>query len=225
MAKRIAVLFDADNVNCHTASATLDRLADRGNVVVARAVGDFSTASLANWIGCARERGIDLVMQPGLGKGKKATDIRLTIEAMDITHAGRVDTVALVSHDADFTPLALRLRNAGISVLGFSHVEPSAAFKAACSGFEVLGQDVPKATLATEVKLAKADQAQLKKIIEAALAAGPLKGTKLRAAIRAEDADLVARLQGKGKFVKVLVQHGLVHRVDDDLVTAVPRSS
>jgi hypothetical protein len=113
MAKRIAVLFDAENINCEIAAQALDLLSARGNVVIRRSVGDFSTASLLGWIACARERGIDLVMQPGLGKGKNASDIRLTIEAMDIIHTAKVDTVALVA-----TTLILRHSLCGCAMPG-----------------------------------------------------------------------------------------------------------
>lgn len=78
---RIAVSFDAENINCTTAKAALVRLRQRGQTDIRRAVGDFSMASLQHWIDCAREEAIELVMQPSLGKGKNAADIRLTIEA------------------------------------------------------------------------------------------------------------------------------------------------
>jgi len=233
MAMRIAVLFDAENIDCPTAEGVLSHLATRGTVVLQRAVGDFSTDTLHGWLACARIHGIDLVLQPGLGKGKNAADIRLTIEAMDLAHTGRVDAVALVSHDGDFTPLALRLRDSGMIVLGFGRVEPSADFKAACNEFRVIGKPVSKPVAAAKPvsvpkpgavpALAGADVAKLKQLVAAACAGGPIAGGALGLSIRKAEPGLVVRL-GKGKFIKSLVAHGLVTRVgkDANLVAAGP---
>lgn len=222
---RIAVLFDAENINCETALRALARLNSLGNVQIKRAVGDFSASGLANWIGCARENGIELVLQPSLGKGKNGADIKLTIEAMDIVHQRSVNAVALVTRDRDFTPLALRLREAGLSVLGFAQTAPSPAFAAACLRFEVIGAaadvtqkpvQAPKPTpsvAAIAMKLDDGEKARLRRIVIAASKGGSVMLSTLKTAIEADAADLAPRLSGKGKFLKTLVAHGLVERV------------
>lgn len=220
---QIAALFDAENIDCATACRSIDLLAARGRIAVLRAVGDFSLAGLAGWISCARDHGIELVMQPGLGKGKNSADIRLTIEAMDIVHQGRVDMVALVTHDSDFTPLALRLRHAGIAVLGIGRVLPSPAFRAACSSFELVGlPPAPARPVAAKPtpprpaeapKLDKAQLARLQRVIVAASEQGAIAPVSLNKAIVAAEPELATRLSGDGKFLKRLVAHGLVKRV------------
>jgi hypothetical protein len=121
----------------------------------------------------------------------------------------------------------LRLRNAGLSVLGFSRREPGAGFRAACSDFEVIDEPAPKVSIPVASTLTPADVRMLRKIIEVALAAGPIRAPLLRVAIRESDASLAARLPSNGKFVKTLEQHGLVQRVDksSDLVAPVSRAA
>ncbi|MEO9297238.1 NYN domain-containing protein [Devosia alba] len=215
--KRIAVLFDAENINCETALNALDALAPLGTVQIKRAVGDFSSASLAGWIGCGRDRGIDLVLQPSLGKGKNGAEIKLTIEAMDIVHQARIDAIALVTRDRDFTPLAMRLRDAGLLVLGFAQAEPSASFRVACSSFVVIG--APPPITATPAKSApgpildRSELARLRRLVLLASHNGPITPTALTRAIISAEPDLATRLSGQGKFLRTLVAHGLVERV------------
>ncbi|HTM76151.1 MAG TPA: NYN domain-containing protein, partial [Devosia sp.] len=118
-ASRIAVLFDAENCAADAVAPVLQQLRLRGTVCIRRAIGDFSGSLLAPWVQQARLCGIELIMQPSLGRGKNSADIMLAVEAMDILHGGAVGAIALVSSDRDFTPLALRLRRSGLDVLGF----------------------------------------------------------------------------------------------------------
>jgi uncharacterized LabA/DUF88 family protein len=43
----------------------------------------------------------------------------LIIDAMDLLYAGALDGFCIVSSDSDFTPLASRIRENGLSVYGF----------------------------------------------------------------------------------------------------------
>lgn len=47
-------------------------------------------------------------------QGKSSVDQRIAIDAVDILHAGRVGTIALVTNDTDFVPLLHRLREGNI---------------------------------------------------------------------------------------------------------------
>lgn len=214
---RIAVLFDAENVNCETAERVLAALARLGLVQIRKAVGDFSALGLARWIGCCTDNGIELVMQPTLGKGKNSADIRLTIEAMDIAHRGHVDTVALVTRDRDFAPLAQRLRDAGLVVLGFAENEPNVAFRQACSRFEVIGAVMapvgPAPKPAPLPAFDKEELQRLRKVIAEASGAAPVASSTLAAAMRKAEPALQARLGGEGKFQKALLALALVEIV------------
>jgi uncharacterized LabA/DUF88 family protein len=133
--RQIAVLFDAENIGAGCIEPVLSQLAQRGQVTTAKAVGDFAEPSLGPWKAEASRHGLMLVLQPSLGKGKNSADIRLAIEAMNLAHRGQVDTIALVSNDRDFTPLALHLRDMGLAVHGFGTSKAPAAFQAACTLF------------------------------------------------------------------------------------------
>ena len=68
-------------------------------------------------------------------KGKNATDMRLTIDALDLLYRGRVDGFGLMSSDSDFMPLAMRLRQDGLPVYGFGTAKTPSSFVQACSRF------------------------------------------------------------------------------------------
>lgn len=225
-ASRIAALFDAENCAADLAAPVLQQLSLRGTVSIRRAIGDFSGNLLAPWVAQARLCGIELILQPSLGKGKNSADILLAVEAMDILHAGGVGTIALVSSDRDFTPLALRLRGRGLEVLGFGRAGTDGAFQAACSQFFVLGAAPRVAAVAqpktapppAKVALVHLSAEEKMCLLQAAqtacrTAGGPIAHLALRNAIITADPALATKLSGSGKFLKTLVAHSIVERV------------
>jgi uncharacterized LabA/DUF88 family protein len=93
--------------------------------------------------------------------GKNATDSSLIIDAMDLMHTGRFDGMCLVSSDSDFTRLAQRLREEGLTVYGFGERKTPDAFVQACDKFiytEVLRPEAP--VEAVEVKHATSEVAK-----------------------------------------------------------------
>lgn len=73
-----------------------------------------------------------------VGVGQDAADIALVIDALDLMHSGRFDAFCLVSSDADFTPLALRLREQGMAVYGLGEERAPGSFRRACNEFRCL---------------------------------------------------------------------------------------
>src|SRR3546814_7537672 len=67
--------------------------------------------------------------------GKNASDMAMVIDAMDLLYARNLDGFAIVSSDADFTPLVMRLRNDGVAVYGFGEEKTPEPFVKACSVF------------------------------------------------------------------------------------------
>src|SRR5262249_42509481 len=67
--------------------------------------------------------------------GKNATDAAMVIDAMDLLYSGRFDGFCLVSSDSDFTRLAARLRESGMTVYGFGERKTPKPFVAACDKF------------------------------------------------------------------------------------------
>lgn len=141
---RIAVLIDADNAPAKKIGAILSQVAKSGNAHVRRAYGDWKNSHLKGWEERLQEFAIAPVQQFAYTKGKNASDIAMVIDAMDLLHAGVADGFAIVSSDADFTPLVMRLRQSGAEVLGFGADKAPAAFVNACSRFyklETLQED------------------------------------------------------------------------------------
>lgn len=141
---RIAVLIDADNAPASKVGAILSQVAKSGNAHVRRAYGDWKNNHLKGWESRLQEFAIAPVQQFAYTKGKNASDIAMVIDAMDLLHAGVADGFAIVSSDADFTPLVMRLRQSGAEVLGFGGEKAPKAFKNACSTFyqlETLRED------------------------------------------------------------------------------------
>ena len=59
----------------------------------------------------------------------------MVIDAMDLLYARSVDAFAIVSSDADFTPLVMRILTDGLKVYGFGEKKTPEPFVNACSQF------------------------------------------------------------------------------------------
>lgn len=141
--KRLAVLIDADNASKADLQLILEEVTRFGTPTIKRAYGDWSSSVLSGWKDVLLNLGAVAVQQYAYTKGKNATDAAMIIDAMDFLHSGRVDGFVLISSDSDFTPLALRIREAGLLVVGVGEEKTPAPFVTACDVFrrvEVLRQ-------------------------------------------------------------------------------------
>ena len=68
-------------------------------------------------------------------RGKNSTDSALIIDAMDLLYAGNLEGFVIVSSDSDFTRLATRLRESGMTVYGLGRRNTPEAFVSACDQF------------------------------------------------------------------------------------------
>jgi hypothetical protein len=133
--KKFAVLIDADNSSINAIPSVLEEVAKYGIASVKRVYGDWSSETLKNWRDVLLPHAITPVQQFAYTKGKDATDMILIIDAMDLLYAGALDGFCIVSSDSDFTPLASRIRENGLSVYGFGKKTTPEAFKRACDKF------------------------------------------------------------------------------------------
>ena len=88
-------------------------LAELGTVNVRRVYGNWSKPALKGWSDMSIKHGIEPQQQFDLTKGKNATDMKMTIDAMDLLFRGRIDGFGIMSSDSDFMPLATRIRQDG----------------------------------------------------------------------------------------------------------------
>jgi uncharacterized protein (TIGR00288 family) len=141
--KRIALLIDADNAPASKIDVVLAEVARYGAANVRRAYGNWKSPAMKGWEAVLHEYAIRPIQQFAYSKGKNASDMAMVIDAMDLLYAGRLDAFAIVSSDADFTPLVMRILTEGVKVYGFGARQTPEPFVNACSKFtyvEALGQ-------------------------------------------------------------------------------------
>ena len=138
--KNIALLIDADNTTPLGIDPVLTVMAELGQVNIRRAYGNFAKDNLAKWGAITGKYGIRPQQQFDVSKGKNATDMAMTIDAIDLLYQGKVDGFGLMTSDSDFTPLVTRLRQDGIVVYGFGEKKTPVAFKTACTRFIDINQ-------------------------------------------------------------------------------------
>ena len=134
-AERLAVLIDSDNTTASVATELLEEIAKYGTPTVKRAYGDWTTTNLVGWKEELLRHAIQPVQQFAYTRGKNATDSALIIDAMDLLYAGNLEGFVIVSSDSDFTRLATRLRESGMTVYGLGRRSTPEPFVAACDRF------------------------------------------------------------------------------------------
>ncbi len=133
--QKLAVMIDADNAQASICSELLAEIAKFGIASVKRAYGDWTTTNLKGWKDHLHKHAIQPIQQFSYTIGKNSTDSSLIIDSMDLLHEGRLDGFCLVSSDSDFTRLATRIRESGLTVYGFGEKKTPEAFVSACDKF------------------------------------------------------------------------------------------
>ena len=133
--KNIALLIDADNASPDSLDPVLTVLADLGTVNIRRVYGNWRKPALKGWSAMIHRHAIEPQQQFDLTKGKNATDMKMTIDAMDLLYSRRVDGFGILSSDSDFMPIAMRIRQDGIPVYGFGSDKTPEGFRQACTRF------------------------------------------------------------------------------------------
>jgi uncharacterized protein (TIGR00288 family) len=135
----IALLIDADNASPEHLDELLLVLGELGTINIRRAYGNWAKASLKGWGNLTGSHSIVPMQQFDVVKGKSATDMRMTIDAMDLLYRGNVDGFGIMSSDSDFLPLAQRIREDGLPVYGFGAAKTPVSFQQACTRFFDVG--------------------------------------------------------------------------------------
>jgi uncharacterized LabA/DUF88 family protein len=198
-AARLAVLIDADNAQPHIVDALLAEIAKYGTAHVKRAYGDWTTGALRGWKDQLLAQSIQPIQQFAYTRGKNATDAAMVIDAMDLLYSGRFDGFCIVSSDSDFTRLAARIRESGLTVYGFGERKTPKPFVAACDKFIYI-ENLSYAEGAVEP--AGEPRAQTARASAAQLKADNALVSRLRNAIEAaSDDDGWAQLASVGQII------------------------
>ena len=135
---KFAVLIDADNVSVKYIKIILDEISKDGVATYKRIYGDWTNPALVSWKSTLLDNSVLPIQQYSYTTGKNSTDSAMIIDAMDILYSEQVDGFCLVSSDSDFTRLAARLRESGMTVIGMGESKTPNSFIAACNKFKYL---------------------------------------------------------------------------------------
>ncbi|MEZ4905218.1 MAG: NYN domain-containing protein [Spirosomataceae bacterium] len=153
--ERLAVLIDADNVPYANIKEMLEEIAKNGTPTIKRIYADWTKPTVSGWKGVLLENAITPIQQYSYTTGKNSSDSAMIIDAMDILYSEKVDGFCIVSSDSDFTRLAIRLREAGMKVLGFGEKKTPQPFITACDKFIYIEILKPELEVQTEIKSKK----------------------------------------------------------------------
>jgi uncharacterized protein (TIGR00288 family) len=131
----IALFIDCDNISHRSIEGIINELSKYGIVNIRYAYGNWTKDNLKNWEEKLLQFAIKPIQQFDYSKNKNATDILMTIDAIDLLHTKDIDAFAFATSDSDFTPVVMRVQAEGIKVYGFGEKKTPKPFMAACSQF------------------------------------------------------------------------------------------
>lgn len=169
---RLAVLIDADNIPYGNVKGIMEEIARYGTPTFKRIYGDWTKPNLSGWKAVLLENAITPIQQYSYTTGKNSTDSAMIIDAMDILYSGRTDGFCIVSSDSDFTRLAIRLREAGMRVIGIGEKKTPNPFIVACDKFiyiEVISATLDKKAPKMGTELPVVQKSELIRIISIAI--------------------------------------------------------
>lgn len=133
--QKIVLLIDADNTQISKMEAVIQEISTHGRIVVKRAYGNWKKEALKNWENELKRLAIKAEQQFDYVSGKNATDMALVIGTLDLLHSNLYDAFVIVASDSDYTPLAIRLHESGVYVIGVGERKTPKAFRNACDEF------------------------------------------------------------------------------------------
>jgi len=164
---KIALLIDSENVSPKYIKSVMNEIAKYGRIVIARFYGDINNLS-KDWHRTAQDHAIKPVHQYNVAIGKNAADMAMALDAQEMMYQEKVNAFFLVTSDSDFTPLAVKLREGGMHVIGIGSLKTTTqAFRSACNEFkyfEYLDDDDDEEEVVP--KNVEADKAEIERTIK-----------------------------------------------------------
>lgn len=135
---RVALFIDAENASPGHLPNYLEHCRALGKPTIARCYG--SATALKGWEeSIARHHLIPVQTPPGASKAN-ASDFALTIDAVAMLHRNLFDHAVIASSDADFTLLAVHIREHGKGIDGIGEAKAKASLKSAFDQFVVVSK-------------------------------------------------------------------------------------
>lgn len=164
---KIALMIDSENVSPKYIKSVMNEIAKYGKIVIARFYGDINNLS-KEWHRTAQDNAIKPVHQYNVAIGKNAADMAMALDAQEMMYQQKVNAFFLVTSDSDFTPLAVKLREGGMHVIGIGSIKTTTqAFRSACNEFkyfEYLDDEDDEEEIAP--KMVEADKDEIERTIK-----------------------------------------------------------
>jgi len=133
---KIALMIDSENVSPKYIHSVINEISKYRRIVIARFYGDINKLS-KDWHKTAQDFAIKPVHQYNVATGKNAADLAMALDAQEMMYQEKVNAFFLVTSDSDFTPLAVKLREGGMFVIGIGEKDKvSQAFRSSCNEFK-----------------------------------------------------------------------------------------
>lgn len=136
----IAILVDGDNASPDKLNEVIRFVSKFGNPIIKRIYADWTKSCMGKWKESANEHSFRLIEAPSYVSGKNTTDIALIMDAMDILHSDSVKAFCIVSSDSDYTLLAQRIREDGLTVIGYGESKTPKSLVNTCCEFMISNQ-------------------------------------------------------------------------------------
>jgi hypothetical protein len=118
---RLMVLVDGENFHAQHVDELLNKVRPLGAIVEVRVYGHAAYPAMSAWEAACKRHGLTFVEVAAAGQN--SADFHLTIEAIDILHTRSIDAMCIVSSDAGFTSLALRIRAGAVRAYGIGELK------------------------------------------------------------------------------------------------------
>lgn len=206
--KNMVMLIDADNTKPGKLEAIIREISANGRIVVKRAYGNWKKDNLKNWEEEIKRLAINAIQQFDYVQGKNATDMALVIDAMDLLHKEMYDAFVIVASDSDYTPLAIKVHESGVYVMGVGEKKTPEAFRNACDEFIYLENlEIEPEKKVPEIMEPAAEPAGPKGSSSGGKGSGGKEMREIHSLLRIaydkyQDEDGMAKVSAAGSFIK-----------------------
>lgn len=154
--QRMALFIDAENASPSHLPNYLEHCRTLGKPTIARCYG--STSALKAWeAAIAKHHLIPIQTPPGASKAN-ASDFALTIDAVSLLHRDLFDHAVIASSDADFTLLAVHIREHGKGIDGIGEAKAKASLKSAFDNYITVERQTAAKTMPAKAGAASSRQ-------------------------------------------------------------------
>jgi hypothetical protein len=143
---RVALFIDAENASTKHLPDYLAHCNQLGKPTIVRCYG--GSAGLKKWEKALAQHHIVPMLTPPSAAKENASDFALTIDAVSLLHRDMFDHAIIASSDADFTQLAMHIREHGKGVHGMGEAKATERLRDAFDEFITVGEKTARSAAA-----------------------------------------------------------------------------